>query len=54
MSRAKVEHYRRQAALIRAVADNEDDAAIKADILWLAEEYDKWATDQEKRDQGTL
>ena len=49
MLRDKVQHYRHQAARLRAVADDEDEQGLKSDILWLAEEYDKWASDATRR-----
>ena len=41
MAQEKAHHYREQAAQLRLLADREDDPDLKADILWLAEEYDK-------------
>ena len=42
------EHCRRQAAQLRVLADTEDDPDLRADVLWLAEQYDELAKDAAK------
>jgi hypothetical protein len=39
----KVERYRERAAQLRTLADGEDDPNLKAEILWIANQYEELA-----------
>jgi hypothetical protein len=40
MPRENAQHYRQQAERLRAIAHGEDDLDLKAEILWVVEQYD--------------
>ena len=49
MPRMRIERSRQKAAELRAMAANEADPKFRAELLWIAQEYDNLAKETEEQ-----